>query len=71
MSVGIHSEIKGAKTAPIGEFWYRSHKRVLLLSKKHPLKKRVLLVAVAPQGYCFGTLFSVTVRLQIAMSLVT
>ena len=28
--------------------------------KKHPSEKRVLFVAIAPQGYCFGTLFSVS-----------
>ena len=42
--------------------WYPYTCRgAILEGKKRPSEKRVLFVAIAPQGYCFGTLFSVSV----------
>ncbi len=34
---------------------------MIIKNKKYPSEKRVLFVAIAPQGYCFGTHFFVSV----------
>ncbi len=37
---------------------------MIIKEKKHPSEKRVLFVAIVPQGYYFGTLFSVSVVIK-------